>query len=230
VIDHRPAASRFVTRAEGRTTYHSFAFGAHYDPGNVGFAGLVAHNDEQLPPGTGYAEHPHTDVEVVTWVLRGALRHTSSVGSGVLGPGQVQRLRAGSGVVHSEVNDAGGETRFVQAWVRPDESGLVPAYAALDVPPTTTGWTTVAGEGGEVPVASRGTALHLASIEAGEGLALPEAPRLHVFVAEGDVLLGERRLRPGDTARMYGEGGRLLTGERKSRVAVWSFRGSAHPG
>ncbi len=133
MIEYRPGADRFVTRAEGRTTWHSFSFGAHYDPGNVGFARLVAHNDERLPPGTGYDDHPHADLEIVTWVLTGALRHTSTVGSGVIGPGQVQRLSAGSGVVHSEVADGPEETRFLQAWVRPDEPGLEPDYLSADV-------------------------------------------------------------------------------------------------
>ena len=97
MIEYRPAQDRFRTEAEGRTTWHSFSFGAHYDPHNIGFGSLVAHNDELLPPGTGYAEHPHTDLEIVTWVLSGALRHTSTVGSAVIGPGQVQRLSAGAG-------------------------------------------------------------------------------------------------------------------------------------
>jgi hypothetical protein len=91
-IEVRRAADRFVARAEGRTTWHSFSFGGHYDPANVGFGALVAHNDEHLPPGTGYSDHPHHDVEIVTLVLEGALRHTDSTGrSGVLerprGPG-----------------------------------------------------------------------------------------------------------------------------------------------
>ena len=106
MIDYRVARERFRTDAEGRTTWHSFSFGAHYDPGNVGFGSLVAHNDELLPPGTGYPDHPHTDLEIVTWVLSGALRHRSTAGSGSIGPGQVQRLSYGSGVVHSEVADS----------------------------------------------------------------------------------------------------------------------------
>ena len=133
MIEYRPAQDRFRTEAGGRTTWHSFSFGAHYDPGNVGFASLVAHNDELLPPGTGYDDHPHTDLEIVTWVLSGALRHTSSVGSAVIGPGQVQRLSAGAGVVHSEVADGRETTRFLQAWVRPDEPGLVPGYVSAEV-------------------------------------------------------------------------------------------------
>ncbi len=230
MIDYRVAAERFRTVAEGRTTWHSFSFGAHYDPGNVGFGSLVAHNDEVLPPGTGYPDHPHTDLEIVTWVLSGALRHSSSVGSGLIGPGQVQRLSAGSGVVHSEVADSAEETRFLQAWVRPDEPGLVPDYLSREVS-MGGGWTCLAdGDGadgaeGAVPLAAHGTSLHAADLARGERLAVPEAPRLHVFVARGCAMLGERRLDAGDAARLLDEGGRLVTAEEDSHLVVWSFAG-----
>ena len=224
MIEYRTGEDRFVTRAEGRTTWHSFSFGAHYDPGNVGFGRLVAHNEEHLPAGTGYDDHPHADLEIVTWVLGGALRHTSSVGSGVIGPGQVQRLSAGSGVVHSEMADSDGETVFVQAWVRPDEPGLEPGYLSADVP-RSDGWTTVAGEGGVVPLASAGTTLQVATLDAEQRLDLPESARLHVFVARGSVMLGERLLRPGDAARLVDESGRPVTAETASEALVWSFRG-----
>jgi redox-sensitive bicupin YhaK (pirin superfamily) len=225
VIDYRQARERFRTEAEGRTTWHSFSFGAHYEPTNVGFGNLVAHNDERLPPGTGYADHPHADLEIVTWVLSGALRHTSSVGSGVIGPGQVQRLSAGSGVVHSETADSTEETRFLQTWVRPDESGLVPDYVAADVV-IGGGWTCVAdGDGrGVVPVAARGTSLLVADLGPGARLELPDAPRLHLFVARGKAMLGERLLEAGDAARLTEEGGRLLRAEEDTHLVVWAFR------
>ncbi len=224
MIEYRPAQDRFRTDAEGRTTWHSFSFGAHYDPHNVGFGSLVAHNDEVLPPGTGYAEHPHSDLEIVTWVLSGALRHTSTVGSAVIGPGQVQRLSAGAGVVHSEVADGADTTRFLQAWVRPDESGLEPDYVPADVA-FGDGWTCVAdGNGrGVVPISTRDASLHVAQLGAGGRLSLPESPQLHVFVAGGRVLLGERTLAPGDAARMLDEGGREVSAEEDSQLVVWGF-------
>ncbi len=226
VIEYRPAGERFRTDAEGRTTWHSFSFGSHYDPTNVGFGRLAAHNDERLPPGTGYADHPHADLEIVTWVLDGALRHTSSVGSGVIGPGQVQRLSAGSGVVHSEVADGASGTRFLQAWVRPDDLDLVPGYLRADVT-IGAGWTCVAdGDGrGVVPIAARGTSLHAADLAAGQRLALPDARRLHVFVAHGRAMLGERLLREGDAARLLEEGGRPVTAEVDAHLVVWAFTG-----
>jgi len=231
VIEYRAARERFRTEAEGRTTWHSFSFGTHYDPTNVGFGSLVAHNDELLPSGTGYADHPHADLEIVSWVLSGALRHSSSVGSGVIGPGQVQRLSAGSGVVHSEVADGSDETRFLQAWVRPDDSDLVPDYLSADIT-AGDGWTCVAdGDGrGAVPIATGGASLHACDLAAGQRLALPDAQRLHLFVARGRVLLGERLLQPGDAGRLVGEGERPVTAEKDAHLVVWGFKESRLPG
>ena len=224
VIDFRPGADRTATRAEGRTTLHAFSFGAHYDPGNTDLGALVAHNEEVLPPGTGYAAHHHADLEIVTWVLQGSLRHTSTVGTNVIGPGQVQRLSAGSGVVHAEVADGADQTRFLQAWVRPDEPGLEPDYLAADVP-VGPGWRTVAGVDGVVSVQTAGAALHVADLAGGARLGLPDAARLHVFVARGRVLLGERLLTEGDAARLVDEPGRPVSAEADSHLVVWSFRG-----
>ncbi len=142
----------------------------------------------------------------------------------MIGPGQVQRLSAGSGVVHAEMAEGPEQTRFLQAWVRPDEPGLVPDYQSSDVA-IGGEWTCVAdGDGrGVVPISARGTSLHAADVGAGQRIALPESSRLHVFVAQGRVLLGERVLATGDAARLLDEGGRRVTAEEDSHLVVWSF-------
>ena len=130
MIDVRRAAERFATQTDRVTSRHSFSFGPHYDPGNVGHAVLVAHNDDVVAPGRGYDTHPHRDTEIVTWVLEGSLVHEDSHGhSGVAHPGTVQRLSAGRGIRHSETNpDPEVPVHFVQMWVLPDEPGLEPGY------------------------------------------------------------------------------------------------------
>ncbi len=214
-------ADRFVTRTEGRTTWHSFSFGTHYDPANLDFGAMVAHNDENLPPGTGYAAHPHRDTEIVTWVLAGALRHTDDAGnSGVLLPGEVQRVSAGSGIVHSETAEPGIGTRFLQTWLRPDQPGGAPSYAVtrggLDA-----GLTEVVGPGA-LTVGTAGARLSL--VEGATGaLVLPDSPRLHVFVVAGRATLGDRALEAGDAARLRGQGGRPLVVEEPVTAAVWAF-------
>jgi quercetin 2,3-dioxygenase len=226
-IEVRRAGDRFTTRAEGRTTWHSFSFGTHYDPGNVGFGALVAHNDEWLPPGTGYPDHPHRDVEIVTVVLSGALAHTDSAGrADVLVPGQVSRTSAGAGIVHAEVAapeaGQGVTTRFVQTWLRPDEPGGAPSYSVAEVGRPGT-LTEVVGTDGALEVGAQGARLHLAHVASGQ-LTLPDAPLLHLFVPDATVAVGERELGPGDAARLTGEGARTLTVEKPGLILVWAFR------
>jgi hypothetical protein len=221
-IKVRRAADRFVTRDEGRTTWHSFSFGAHYDPHNVGFGAMVAHNDEHLPPGTGYPDHPHRDVEIVTVVLDGALRHADSYGNtAVLLPGEIQRTSAGSGIVHSEITEPGTTTRFVQTWIRPDEPGGVPSYAAAEVGHPEA-LTEVVGPASAVGIGTRGARLFVGRPAPG-ATDLPDAPLLHVFAPDSTLTIGEREVRPGDTARLIDEGGRSVVVERPGLLVVWAF-------
>lgn len=221
-IEVRTANARFRTAGDGRDTRHSFSFGAHYDPGNVGFGVLVALNDERLGAKAGYPDHPHADVEIVTWVVEGALHHRDDAGhDGVLEAGETQVLSAGSGVVHTEFA-AGVRTRFVQSWIRPDEPGGAPAYARHRVGPT--GATPIAAGAGDGPrIRAAGATCTAVVLSPGEAIALPDAARSHVFAIDGRVMVGERALGPGDAARLTGEGGRPLRAEEAARLLVWSL-------
>ena len=225
-IEVRRAADRFVTEIEGRSTAHSFSFGEHYDPHNLGFGAMIAHNDELLEVGAGYPDHEHRDAEIVTWVISGALHHHDDLGhKEVVVPGQVQVLSAGSGVVHSETNVASTPTRFIQTWLRPDEPSTTPQYR-LESVTAGDGWTVLAGPGG-IPLNTAGATLYLGRCPAGtedETLALPQAQRLHVFVVDGAVTLGERELRPGYAARLTDEGGRLIHPTAADTIVlVWAL-------
>jgi redox-sensitive bicupin YhaK (pirin superfamily) len=221
-----------VTRGEGRTSRHSFSFGDHYDPENVGFGPMVCHDDHLLRGGAGFPDHPHRDLEIVTWVLSGAVVHTASVGPPTtVGAGQVQVLSAGSGISHSEIAEPGaGPTRFVQTWLRPDVSGAAPSYASA-----------AAGDavaaGGLVPVVSGhdgaavariGTAsatLHVAVLDAGESVTLPHDPLQHIFVASGSLarLSLAEPLSAGDALRVSDRPGLSLTAATPTELLVWSF-------
>jgi redox-sensitive bicupin YhaK (pirin superfamily) len=232
VIEVRRAADRFTTRTDWLTSRHSFSFGPHYDPGNVAFAELVAHNEDVVAPGAGYDKHAHVDTEIVTWVLEGSLVHQDSNGvAGVLRPGQVQRMTAGRGVLHSERNDEPGPatpTRFVQMWLRPDEPGLDPSYQQHDVGAATGLLPLVSGIDGldaAVRIHTSGAALHLARLATGESVELPDAPHLHVFVARGSVDLETAgRLVEGDAARFTGDGGPVVSAMAPAEVLVWQLR------
>jgi redox-sensitive bicupin YhaK (pirin superfamily) len=221
-IELRRAADRFVTRAEGRRTWHPFSFGAHYDPDNIAFGPLVAHNVEQLPPGTGYPDHRHHDVEIVTLVLDGVLRHTDSSGrSGVLVPGEISRTSAGSGIVHAEIAASDETTRFVQTWLRPDEPGGASSYASSTIGAPGQ-LTEVIGPDGAIGVGTAGARLYLGHLDPGT-IDLPDAPLLHLFTSEGRVLLGDCALGPEDAARLTDEGGRRLTVETPGLLLVWAL-------
>ena len=208
-IELRRAADRLESHADGIVSRHSFAFGPHYDPTNTRFGALVTHNDDVLAPGAGFPEHPHRDLEIVTWVVSGALHHADSTGgSAIVRPGMVGRLSTGAGVRHSEINASSDETRYVQMWVLPDAEGL-PSYSTADVSSLLEGGAFVAVASGSQPAAVTlrcNATLFVARLPAGMSATIPAPALLHVFVARGFVTVtvdGEKvQLLSEDAARL----------------------------
>lgn len=126
----RPASARGTTRLGWLESRHSFQFGDYADPLHPGFHSLRVINDDRVAPGGGFPSHPHRDMEIFSYVLSGRLEHTDSLGhSRVLHPGEIQLMRAGRGIVHSEKNPSSTEpVRFLQIWIQPSARGLEPAY------------------------------------------------------------------------------------------------------
>lgn len=245
-VDVRRAGERFVTRASWLDSKHSFSFSHHWDPRNTHHGVLLVNNDDVVAPGTGFETHPHRDMEIVTWVLEGSLVHQDSEGHrGVIHPGLAQRMSAGTGILHSEKNDAWragvGEphdrpVRFVQMWVLPDELGIEPGYEQLDV----TGeldrgsWVTVASgmdryrDESAIRIRNRYAALHVARLQPGTTVTIPDAPWTHVFVARGSVdMEGVGPLGEGDAVRLTGVGGQALTAAGDAEVLVWEMHATA---
>ena len=241
-IDVRRADARFVTRIDWLDSSHSFSFGRHYDPHNTHHGLLLVNNDDVVAPGTGFETHPHRDMEIVTWVLRGQLVHQDSEGhSGVIYPGLAQRMSAGTGILHSEKNDAPSlpgtdaapdPVHFVQMWVVPDEAGVTPGYEQLEIDagllrdglvPVASGMPRHDGESA-IRIRNRHAALHAARLDAGRAVTLPEAPYLHLYVARGAVELeGAGPLRTGDAARLTAVGGNRLTATEPAEILVWEM-------
>jgi redox-sensitive bicupin YhaK (pirin superfamily) len=194
--DVRRAGDRFKTRIGWLDSKHSFSFSRHYAPDNTHHGLLLVNNDDIVDPGTGFETHPHRDMEIVTWVLRGSLVHQDSTGnSGVIYPGLAQRMSAGTGILHSEKNDsrqlAGGETHsepvhFIQMWVVPDEPGITPGYQQLEIHDELLrgGLATIASgmpehrDRSAITIHNRYAALHGARLDAGDTVELPQAPHL----------------------------------------------------
>ena len=240
-VDVRRAAQRARTRNAWLDSRHSFSFGRHYDPANTSHGVLVVNNDDLVEAGSGFDTHPHRDMEIVTWVLRGSLVHQDSAGhSGVVYPGLAQRMSAGTGILHSERNDAYAsdagraqeQVRFVQMWVVPDESGLPPGYEQREIDdallagglvPVASGMAEHGGAAA-VRIANRSAALHAARLQPGQSVPLPEAPYLHLFVASGSVELeGAGRLASGDAVRFTAGGGQRVTATEPAEVLVWEM-------
>jgi redox-sensitive bicupin YhaK (pirin superfamily) len=241
IIDIRKADERATTKISWLDSKHSFSFGSHYDPDNTHHGLLLVNNDDTVDPGTGFETHPHRDMEIVTWVLRGSLVHQDSTGhSGVIYPGLAQRMSAGKGIMHSEKNDSwrlqGGEhtdpVRFVQMWVVPDEGGKTPGYEQLEIGdellrgslvPVASGMAKH-DDAAAIRIGNRDAALYAARLRAGESVELPEAPYLHLFVAEGTVALeGAGELTQGDAVRFTATGGQRVTALGTAEILVWEM-------
>jgi hypothetical protein len=228
----RRAADRAVTRTSWLQSSHSFSFGDHYDPDNTHHGLLVVNNDDLVQPAAGFDTHAHRDMEIVTWVLQGALAHQDSTGNrGLIYPGLAQRMSAGSGIMHSEKNDSDREpVHFVQMWVIPDESGIAPGYQQCEIGADLLrgGLVTVASgiSSHDAPISlhNRNAALHVARLRGGDEVTLPAAPYLHVFVACGRLTLeGVGDLEAGDAVRFTDADGRRLTADEPAEVLVWDM-------
>jgi redox-sensitive bicupin YhaK (pirin superfamily) len=242
--DVRHAEDRLQTKISWLDSKHSFSFGSSYQPGNTHHGLLLVNNDDVVAPGTGFETHPHRDMEIVTWVLDGSLVHQDSEGhNGLIYPGLAQRMSAGTGILHSEKNDAplaAGSTQrpvhFVQMWVLPDERGIAPGYEQLDVSDALAGGRLVAVASGlakhrdetAIRINQRDAGLYAARLADGQAIVLPAAPYVHLFLAHGAAALeGAGVLTTGDAVRISDSDGQRLTAVGPAEVLVWEMHSAA---
>lgn len=192
-------------------SWHSFSFADYFDPAHMGWGPLRVINDDTVAPGEGFPTHGHRDMEIISYVLDGALEHKDSLGTGsVIRPGEVQRMSAGRGILHSEYNPSRTEpAHFLQIWIEPAVRGLAPGYEQVALPARTGRLALVAspqGGAGAVRV-HQDVRVYAGRFAAGQGETLNLLPgRLaYVHVARGRLTLNGLVLGPGDGARIGAE-------------------------
>jgi len=212
-------------------TRHTFSFADYHDPRFMGFRSLRVVNEDRVRPGQGFGTHPHRDMEILTYVLEGALAHRDSMGNGsTIHPGEVQRMSAGTGVTHSEFNASQKEAvHFLQIWLLPEQRGLPPGYEQRRFPAEEKRGRVrlvASRDGAEGSVTVHQDARLLAALLGpGEEVHHRLAPGRHAWVqvARGEVELGGRRLSAGDGAALSGEPEVALRGATEAEVLVFDL-------
>lgn len=194
-------------------TWHTFSFGEYHDPQQMGFRSLRVMNEDVIAPGQGFGTHPHRDMEIVTYVLSGALEHQDSMGHGeVLRPGEFQRMTAGTGITHSEFNPSPDEpVHLYQIWLRPERRGLEPSYEQKEflADSLTNRWRIVASPTAEEDSLRihQDARILLSRLDAGREVTHETATGRYAWlqVLRGMVVLNEQVLHPGDGAAVSEE-------------------------
>lgn len=208
-----------------------FSFAEYYNPKNLQFGALRVVNDDRIEPGTGFDTHPHTDMEIVSYVVDGVLTHRDSMGNqGELTRGQVQYMSAGTGVTHSEYNRTEGVSRFLQIWILPDKNGYKPNYGdfRFSWQDRENKWLhIVSGIDGDAPVKiHQDMNISVSSLDAGQTLAYPlEAGRqAYLIQIEGTGQVNEHPLCTRDTAEVTGETELRLQAQTKSHFILFDMQ------
>ena len=231
MIQVRTAEDRGRTDWGWLDSRHTFSFGEYYDPAHMGFGTLRVINDDRVTAGAGFGTHGHRDMEILSYVLEGALEHKdSSGGGGVIRPGEIQFMRAGSGVTHSEYNHSRVEpVHFLQIWIVPDTRSLQPAYgqSTFDREAARRGFVRLAspdGKNGTLQV-HQDVELWVAMLAPGEKRELPLRPgrQAWVHVARGSVAVNGTVLREGDGAAVSAEEKLKFLGESEAEVLVFDL-------
>jgi redox-sensitive bicupin YhaK (pirin superfamily) len=226
-----PASARAHADHGWLDTYYSFSFADYYDPANENWGALRVFNDDTIAGGTGFPPHPHRDMEIVTYVLSGELAHRDSMGNeGVVGPGGVQFMSAGTGVRHSEYNNSPREKlHLVQMWVLPARLGTPPSYGemAFDVNDRRNRWLGVVSGDPAVNAPIRITqnaTFRVARLE-NATVEMEFAPERYafLFVASGTATANETALRAGDAVKLYDVPSLRVSGD--AEIVLWDLPG-----
>lgn len=224
MITIRPAQERGAANFGWLDSRHTFSFGNYYDPHHMGFADLRVINEDKVTPGKGFGTHGHRDMEIISYVLEGALEHKDSIGTGsVIRPGDVQRMSAGTGIQHSEFNASNTDpVHFLQIWLLPEKKGIEPGYEQKNFSEAEKRGTlrlmgSRDGRDGSITI-HQNVDLYASVLSEGEAVdhTLPEGRVAWVQVARGAVQLNGHTLTAGDGAAISEESQITLQGAAES--------------
>lgn len=228
MIKVRPKDERGHANHGWLDSHHTFSFADYYDPEHMGFRNLRVINDDRVAPGRGFGTHPHRDMEIVSYVLEGALEHKDSMGTnGVIKPGDVQRMSAGTGVLHSEFNGSKTEpVHFLQIWIQPSKRGIEPGYeqktfAREDKKGKLRVVASPDGRDGSVTIHADAT-VYAGVFDAGDSAEIA-AKNAWVHVARGKVRVNGKELEDGDGAAIEGEASVKIEGTSGGEVLVFDL-------
>ena len=212
-------------------SYHTFSFAGYHDPRFMGFRSLRVINEDTVQPGMGFGTHPHQDMEIVTYVLEGALEHRDSMGNGsIIRPGEVQRMSAGTGITHSEYNASASElVHFLQIWILPDRAGYAPSYEqkTFDVAAPNGSWTLLASHDGRDGSVSlhQDVSLYARRLGASQGLdfAVRTGRHAYLHLARGSIEIAGQTLDAGDAVRVSEAGAARLTAVETAEILLFDL-------
>jgi len=231
MIVRRPAGERGRTQIGWLDSWHSFSFGDYYDPAHVEFRSLRVLNDDQVAAGQGFGMHPHRDMEIITYMVSGALEHKDSLGTGsVIRPGEVQRMSAGTGIRHSEFNPSPTEpAHLLQIWLTPERRGLTPGYEQKAFPDAErrNRWRLVAsrdGRDGSVTM-HQDAAMYVTTLDAGNKVtrSLDRGRHGWLQVVRGAVTLNGQPLQAGDGAAVSDESELTVTASEQAEIVLFDL-------
>jgi redox-sensitive bicupin YhaK (pirin superfamily) len=230
MIGIRRAEERGRTRLPWLDSRHTFSFGEYHDPAQMGFRALRVINDDRVAPGGGFDTHPHRDMEIVTYVLDGALQHRDSLGNGsLIRPGEVQRMSAGTGIRHSEFNASrDNPVHLLQIWLLPAKTGIEPGYEQRPLPAAARGGLALVaspdGRDGSVTV-HQDVAVYAGQLERGNRVTFPLASGRHAWlhVARGSASVNGHRLQAGDGAGVSGEEQLAIQAEEPAELLLFDL-------
>ena len=212
-------------------SYHSFSFAGYHDPAHMGFGNLRVINEDRIEPGTGFGMHGHRDMEIISYVMSGAIGHKDSIGNGAsIPPGDVQRMSAGSGIMHSEFNHAqDSQTHFLQIWIEPNVTGIPPGYeqksfADLDKRGKLRLVASPDGADGSLTIHADAR-LYAGLFDGAEEKYLPLDPqrKSYVQLIRGELQVNGQTLQAGDAAKLQAESDLHLSGGKDAEVLVFDL-------